>query len=235
MSASVSVIIPAFNEEKNITPVVDNLLAALEGEFCDYELLIFDDCSTDKTKEIVDAIAAVNQKVKVIHNEKNMGFGYNYRKGIELARFDYVGMIPGDGEISAASIKKMYGLVGKAEIIIPYTVNRYIRPLSRRVISRLFTMVVNCLSGLNLEYYNGPVIHKRELIQSVGLTTDSFAFQAEALVKLLKAGHSFIEVGMFLEKRRYGRSSAFKLKNILGVLKTISMLWLSVHTHKKTV
>ncbi|MFH1692430.1 MAG: glycosyltransferase family 2 protein [Candidatus Omnitrophota bacterium] len=230
---SVSVIIPAFNEEKNITPVADSVLAALEGKFSEYEIIIFDDCSTDKTAEIIDQIAARNLHVKVVHNEVNKGFGYNYRKGVELARYDYVGMIPGDGEISASSIKNMYSLVGKADIIIPYTVNRQIRPLARRVISRAFTETLNILFGLRLKYYNGPVIHRRELIQSVGLTTDSFAFQAQALVKLLKAGHSFVETGMFLVERKYGKTNAFRWKNIVGVLKTVYALWWDIYFPKK--
>ncbi len=163
-----------------------------------------------------------------------MGFGYNYRRGVELANFDYISMVPGDDEISAHSIKEMYGLVGTADIIIPYTLNYQIRPLARRCLSFLFTKTLNLLFNLKLNYYNGPVIHKREIIRSIALFTNSFAFQAEALIKLIRAGHSYVQVGMLLSERRHGKSKALRLKNILGVLKTIIALFIEVYLIKKT-
>ena len=226
MKPTISVTIPALNEEKNIQFTVENVISAITNKFSDYELLIFDDCSTDNTGIITDELSKKNEKIKVIHNPKTMGFGYNYRKGVELAQYDYISMIPGDNEISSDSINEMFSLVAKADIVIPYTVNYWIRPLTRQIISRLFTVFMNFLFGLNLKYYNGPVIHKKEIIKSIPLTTDSFAFQAEALIKSIKSGHSFVQVGMYLQEREYGKSKAFKLKNILGVIRTVlRLLW----------
>jgi len=233
MKPPLSVIIPALNEERNILPTVGDVLSAIDDKFSDYEIIVFDDCSTDNTGNIIEDIATVNKKIKVIHNAKTLGFGYNYRKGVELSLYDYISMIPGDNEISSDSIKEMYNTIGKADIVIPYTVNYWVRPLIRQYLSKLFTFVLNSLFNLRIRYYNGPVIHKKEIIKSVSLSTDSFAFQVEALVKLIKSGHSFVQVGMFLNDKSYSKSKAFRLKNILGVLKTIIILFLDVYLLKK--
>lgn len=221
---SISVIVPALNEEKSLEPTVNNILSALNDSFSDYEIIIFDDASRDKTAEIADRLATEDGKIKAVHNEKTMGFGYNYRRGVELAKYDYVSMIPADNEISAGSIKDIYNAVGKADIIIPYTLNYKVRPLLRQCLSCIFTKALNFLFNLKLNYYNGPVIHKRNLITSVKLSTNSFAFQAEALVKLIKSGYSFVQVGMHLNERKYGKSKALRTKNILGALKTVIKL-----------
>lgn len=234
MKPTLSVIIPALNEERNIASSIENVLSAIDDNFSDYEIIVFDDNSSDKTRDIAEKLTAKNKKIQLIHNEKTIGFGYNYRKGVELARFEYVSMIPGDDEISVDSINEMYRAIGKADIVIPYTLNYRSRPLLRRFISFIFTKTLNFIFNLRLNYYNGPVIHRRELIRSVTLSTNSFAFQAEALVKLIKSGHSYIQVGMLLKERRYGRSKAFRIKNILGVLKTVIKLFAEVYLFKKT-
>ncbi|MBM3252761.1 MAG: glycosyltransferase family 2 protein [Candidatus Omnitrophica bacterium] len=233
MKPTISVIIPALNEEKNIESTVKNILSAINDNFSDYEIIIFDDSSSDATGDIAEEISAANKRIRVIHNEKTMGLGYNYRKGIELARFEYISMIPGDNEIAPVSIKDIYSAIGRADIIIPHTVNYYTRPMLRRFFSFLFTKTLNLLFNLRLNYYNGPVIHKKKLIKSVGLSTNSFAFQAEALVKLIKSGYSYIQIGMLLNERRYGRSKALHPKNIFGVVKTILVLFFDVYLFKR--
>ncbi len=221
---TLSIIIPAYNEEKNIRAAVKSATEAVnfnQEKFSDYEIFLFDDCSKDKTGVIADELAESNPRIRVIHNKKNEGFAYNYKTGVELSNNDYIFVIPGDNEILEESVSDILGSVGKADIIIPYTINRDIRPLSRQLISFSFTFLMNLLFGLRLKYYNGPVVHKKELIKSISIKSKSFAFQAEALIKLIKRGCTFIEVGMRIRKREYGRSNLFRLNNIIGVFKTI--------------
>lgn len=226
MKRTISVIIPALNEEGNIESAVNTVLTAMGDKFSDYEILIFDDGSYDNTGYIADKLAAENNKIQVIHNPKNMGYGYNFKKGVELAKNDYIAMFPGDNEIEGESIKSMFERVRDGlDIIIAYTVNAQIRPLSRRVISRSYTKVMNLLFGLRLKYYNGPPIYKRELIKSIPITTSGFAFLSEILVRAIKSGHKYIEIGMKLRERAYGGSKACKLNNIISVLQTMFRLF----------
>ena len=226
MDKTISIIIPAFNEEGNLQATVETVVRIISGRFSDYEILIFNDFSTDKTGIIADELASKNPKIKVIHNETNMGFGYNYTKGVELASMQYAMMVPGDNEITESSIEVIMDAAGQADIIIPYTVNMEVRPLSRRVLSRAFTKLMNLITGLNLRYYNGPCLHRSEIIKKVPMTTWGYAYMAAILARLIRSGRTYKEVGMHIKERAYGGSSALKLKNVFRVSKTLWELFL---------
>ncbi|MDI6735202.1 MAG: glycosyltransferase [bacterium] len=229
MKPTISIIIPALNEENNIKPTIEEVLSGIGDKFTDYEILIFDDGSSDKTGIIADELAVKNPKIKVIHNIKTKGLGYNYKEGVTLAKNDYIVWFPGDNGLSVESIEKVMNKVGEADIIIPYTLNTWVRPLSRRIISKVFVWGINLLFNIKVKYYNGTVVFKRELIQSISISTNSFAFQSEALVKLLKKGYNYVEVGYNVKERQYGKSKAFQLKNIINVFKTIINLFWQIY------
>lgn len=233
MTPSISIIIPALNEENNLKSTVDEVLAALHQNFSEYEILIFDDGSSDKTGIIADGLAAQDNNIKVIHNRNTMGLGYNYKKGVELAEKDYVVMFPGDNSFPRGSIRELFKLVGEADIIVPHTRNFWVRPRSRQIISRSFTDLMNLLFGLDLKYYNGTVIHKRETIKSVPISTNGFAYQAEILTRLIRSGHSFVEVGIDIRERTFGRSKAFAPRNIASVIKTLAKLFWQIYIKER--
>ena len=228
MKSSISVIIPALNEGNNIALTVNSVLSILKDKFSEYEIIIFDDASKDNTLVKANELANQNNRIKVIHNETTMGLGYNYSKGVKIAKNQYIVMVPGDNEIEQDSIKAMFEYIGKVDIITTYSVNLNIRPISRQIISKVFTGLMNFLFNLNLNYYNGLSIHKRDLLNSIQMTTYGFAYHAEILVRLIKKGCTFAEVGMYLKKREYGKSKAFAFKNVISVLKTILKLFVDI-------
>lgn len=228
MDNSLSVIIPCLNEELNLEDAYGNVMAALRETVETWEILIYDDGSTDRTGEIADRIAASDPRVRVFHNPQNMGFGYNFYAGVKEAKMTYVSVMPGDNEISQESIKRIFSLMGKADIIIPFTVNSELRPWSRRLVSSLYTTLLNALFCCELQYYNGPALHRVELVRALQGETSGFGFQSAMLVQLIRRGHSFCEVDMYLQPKRVYHSSAVRLKNILSVLGTVWRVWLQV-------
>jgi glycosyltransferase involved in cell wall biosynthesis len=233
MNCTVSIIIPALNEEGNLADAVGTVLGAIGSRFADYELLIFDDGSTDRTGVIADELAAGNQHIRVIHNPRNMGFGDNYNRGVELARMEYVTMFPGDNEIPGEAIRTILNVVGEADIVVPYISTPAVRSGSRQAISATFVALVNVLFGLRLRYFNGPCVHRRSLLQSIPMRTHGFAYMAAILVRLIRSGCSYVEVPMPLQARQHGRSKAFKLKNIVSVLRTLGELFWEVRVTER--
>jgi glycosyltransferase involved in cell wall biosynthesis len=224
---SVSVIVPCLNEEGNLRAAYASVRDALgRAGFTDREILIFNDGSTDATGPVADEIASVDGDVRVIHNPANKGFGYSYSEGVRLAAKEYVIMVPGDNEVPGASVSKVLSLAGVADIVIPYTANPEVRGVLRRTISRLFVCVMNALFGLRLRYYNGTCLIRRELLKKAPPRTDSFAYMASILVRLIRSGATFVETGVEISPRRSGATKAFSPRNVMGVgLAIASLFW----------
>lgn len=229
MVTTISVIIPALNEEGNIEATVRTVSAAIGTQFQDYEILIFDDGSTDRTGRIADELAKGNPHIRVIHNPQNMGFGHSYIRGVQLACMEYVVMFPGDNEVPLEAVNTILNAIGGADIVVPYISTPQVRPWGRRVVSSAFCGLLNVLFGLSLRYYNGACAHRRVLLQTVSMRTHGFAYMAAILVRLIRTGSSYIEVPMPLQPRQHGRTKAFRLRNIISVLRTIAELVWEVH------
>ncbi|MBI2549680.1 glycosyltransferase family 2 protein [Candidatus Woesearchaeota archaeon] len=233
-SKSLSVIIPVYNEEKNLANAAKTINSAVKKFFYDYELIILNDASTDKTAAIATALAKKDSKIRFVDFKINRGFGAMYREGVTRAKKEYLMMVPGDNEILGESIENILSHTGEADVVLSYTVNKEARPLLRQVVSTFFTSLLNFLFGFKLKYYIGMVLYKTALVQNVKMTTNSFAFQAEILIRLLKSGYSYKEVPMMIRQYKGSLKNLFRIKNLIGVLVTVLRLLFDVYIRKET-
>jgi dolichol-phosphate mannosyltransferase len=233
MDRSVSVIVPALNEEGNLAGTIAAVLAEIEGKLDRFEILIFDDASTDRTGAIADALGASRPEIRVVHNPRTRGLGYNYRAGVELATCDYVVMVPGDNEVTREALSAMFDSIGTADIIAPYFTNSSIRPKGRQIVSRLFTGLVNRIVGVNLRYFNGPCIHRRDLALAAMPATDGFAYMAVLLARLMSSGFSVREIAVPLGPRASGGSKAFRFKNVVSVVAALAGLFVELRVMRR--
>jgi len=100
---NLSVIIPAYNEEKSIAETIKGLKKELNKLDLDYEIIAVNDASTDKTKEILERI----QDIKLIHHPYNKGYGASLKTGIEKAKFDNLLFFDADGQYKPEYISEM--------------------------------------------------------------------------------------------------------------------------------
>lgn len=223
---SLTVVIPAYNEEGNLEATVREVFAASAPHFEACELIIIDDKSRDKTGEIADRLATQDARIRVVHNDPNHGLGWNFRHGIGLARMEYVAMVPGDNAFDRETLMKLFGAVGTADIVTGWTTNMEVRPIGRRVISWCFTNGMNFLFGLDMKYFNGPCVFRTSDAMKARSFSDGFAYMAEMLVRLLSSGRTVKEVGLVLHERQSGQSAAFRWNNIVSVFRTVgSLFW----------
>jgi dolichol-phosphate mannosyltransferase len=226
-AVTVSAVVLAFNEAGNLPKAVDAVRRAMAPRFADYEIIIVDDGSRDGTGHIADDIAAADSRVVVVHNEKNMGCGYAFRRGVAKARFRYVWLIPGDGEIPQVSLETIADAIGTADMILPYMVNSNIRPWLRRVISWGYTCLINALFFKRLRYYNGPGVFPAEQIRTVPeVHSRGFVFTAPLIITLMKRKVAWKEVGILLKQRDYGNSRINNVRNIVNAFQTITRYYL---------
>ena len=226
--ATITLIVPALNEEAVIASVLDGIYAEAARHFRDFELLAVDDGSTDSTGAIMEQCAARNPKMQVLHNQPNIGLGASFQKGLKQARFQYVMLLCGDGGLPARSLPAIFRLIGTADLVLPHMTNlKRIKSRSRYFISRTYTNLLNFLFGFNLRYYNGLPVYRRSLLNAIRITSSGFGFQAEIVVKLVKSGCNFVEVGVEGAEEK-GRSFALRPSNILSVWRTLMHLILEI-------
>lgn len=221
---TVSFIVLALNEERHIEATIGTIVsAAATSRVSEYEMVLVNDGSTDRTGALMDAAARQNSRLRVVHNERNLGFGGAYKRGVAAAHGEYVMIVAGDNAMPVTSVTTILNHLGKADIIFPYVTDAKDRPLIRRVGSRGFTTVINKLFGLRLRYYNS-MVPRRELLNKIKINTDGYASQAEGAIKMIRAGASYIEVGVVHGHASGGGSSAVRPKNLLKVFKAIFTL-----------
>ena len=102
---TLSVIVPALNEEGNIEDAIAEIHRGARAHFEDYEILLFDDGSTDRTGAIMDAVAVRDPKVRITHHASPRNLGGVYKAGVALARHEYCVMIPGDNENPSSAMR----------------------------------------------------------------------------------------------------------------------------------
>jgi glycosyltransferase involved in cell wall biosynthesis len=226
---SVTIIIPAFREENNIEAAIDNALRTAQQVSLDYEIIVVDDGSPDKTGEFARLKAQTNPNIKVAVNASNEGFGYSFARGVKMASKEFITVFPGDNDMSALSLKDLLEARGSADIVISYMQKTNKRSLFRRFVSKMFVFFMNLLFGLRLKYYNGAFICRASLLKATPIKSTGLAALAECIVRLLKQGATWRSIYFEHVGRRYEKSKAFNLKSVNAVLKTIWILWWDIY------
>jgi glycosyltransferase involved in cell wall biosynthesis len=233
MKPSLSVVIPALNEEVDLEGVVRTTVSKVRNYFRSYELIIINDGSSDGTAEVAERLAREDSSLRVIHHEANRGLGYSLREGFDLATKDYVTWAPGDHGMIEKSFDYMFEYVGSVDVVISYISDPRFRSVPRRIVSRLYTAMVNSLFDINILYYNGPPIFRTEVVQAVRTSTYGFTFGAELMILLIKGGCTYVEVPTFHQKRTAGHSTAFTFRNLSEIFRTMTRLFVDARFRTK--
>lgn len=223
---SITVFVPALNEQWNLESAVASIWGEICSVFDDWEIIICNDGSTDRTGEIAEKIRSYDPRIRVIHHSTSQNVGASYLEAVRRAEKEFFVMFPGDNENDAEDMHKLFSMAGSADMIVPYTVNTEVRPLWRQFTSRLFVMLLNAISGCRIRYYNGTVLHRTELLRQCQIQSKGFGYQAEIILDLICRGFSFKEVGVRIRGRSARRSRAFGLDNLWDVSRFLWRIFL---------
>lgn len=227
---SLTVIMPGLNEEENIRASVAELLAALGDAVVDWEVIIIDDGSTDRTGEIAEEFARVDSRIRVLHHKVSMGIGYSFFEGIRSSTKEAVTWVPADGENDPRDLVKYLPLIQHVDIVIPFVVNKRVRPRFRRILSAVYLAIINATFRTRFNYTNGNIIYRKRVFDIVTPRSNGFLVNAECLVKATRAGFLFAEVPVLLKKRIEGSSKAFRFKSFCSVIREYVALLFSFRT-----
>jgi len=182
----ISVLAPAYNEEDHIGKFIDEAEAVMDGLGLDYEIIVVDDGSTDRTREVAQQRAS-NPRVKVVGYRDNMGKGYALRQGFAHATGELLLLLDSDMDISPKQITRYIGASELGDVVIGskwHPKSRTEMPCIRRFLSHGFHLMVILLTGLRVsDTQSGMKAFRRKVLERVlpRLAMKRFAFDVEFL------------------------------------------------------
>lgn len=192
---SISVVLPAWNEERNVAQAIREAVTALEGLGADYEVIVVDDGSRDGTARVVGELQASHPQVRLVRHEVNRGYGQALRSGYAAAQKDLVLIHHADSQFDLTEIKRFLPLLAQADIVCGYRAQRA-DPFMRKINALGWNMVVRLLFGyLARDIDCGFKLFRREILDHVHLTaTRGAMIDTELLASARARGYRLAEL-----------------------------------------
>jgi glycosyltransferase involved in cell wall biosynthesis len=200
----VSIIIPAYNEEKTILEVVDKVLKLK----LEKEIIVVDDGSTCDARRILSNFIK-NKKLRVIRHKKNMGKGFAIRTGLENATGEIIVIQDADLEYPPIQILNLIKpiLDGKADVVYGSRFLGNIENMSftHTIGNKVLTFITRLLYGSNItDMETGHKAFKKKVIDGITLNAKKFEIEPELTAKILMKGYEIVEVPVDYTARSKG-------------------------------
>jgi glycosyltransferase involved in cell wall biosynthesis len=226
----ISLFYPAFNEEANISKAVEiagSVLGKLlsERKIEDYEIIVIDDGSADRTGTIADKLAGQDQRVKVVHHKINLGYGAALWSGLQAAQYEWVFFTDADLQFSLDEIGKLLEFTNEYKAIIGYRAPRR-DSLVRLINAKGWNILNRILFGLKVRDIDCAFkLLDRRLVAELPLETRGATMSAEMLIRLQRKGIRFKEVPVTHLPRTKGRATGARLSVIIRAFRELFALY----------
>lgn len=214
MTDTISIIIPAFNEEKSIA----NVLKGLDDWRDRAEIIVVDDCSTDRTAQIAEHAGA-----RVIRHRVNKGYGGALKTGIRAATGEIIVMMDADSEHDASQIASLLDALGDNDMVVGARGKGSNAPLLRRPGKWVLFQVANYLAQTQIPDLNsGLRAFRKEVVQKfLHILPNGFSFTTTVTLALYKAGYSIVYVPIITTPRVGSPSTVNPIRDGLNTLMLI--------------
>jgi len=227
---ALTVVVVAHNESRTLLATVERVYRALIITVEDFAIIIFDDGSSDGTQVVAESARQKFPFVTVRRNERRKGVGSCTIEASREAESAYLVYVPADNTWPLRSFIELFGHLGKADVVTSYSNNLMAAmPAPKRLVSRSYGLILNTLFLKGIRYYNGLTIYPVEYLRQGSIKAHGFGFQAEALLKAVSAGYSFLEIALPVDERNLPRARSVTLPNIIDALLTIFRLFVEFY------
>lgn len=229
ISRSISVFFPAFNDARAISPLILSALDVLPTLTDDYEVLVVNDGSTDATRAVLDEMARSCAQLKVIHHQRNLGYGAALRSGFRHATKDLIFYTDGDGQYDVRELPALYReLTPAVDVVNGFKLERADRS-HRKVIGGIYNQITRFLFRLPIRDVDCDFrLLRRSALERISLSASSGVIGVELVHKLASAGCVFKEVPVHHYPRAHGKSQFFTPLRIGRTIFDFSLLWLTL-------
>jgi glycosyltransferase involved in cell wall biosynthesis len=221
------VFFPAYNDAPSLPGLLERAFSVLRTSVDQFEVIVINDGSTDGTAEVLADLEAVYAPaLRVITHPQNRGYGGALRSGFAAARYDFIFYTDGDGQYDVRELPKLLAEIRPGVgLVNGYKLERN-DPWHRVWIGNVYNAFARFLFRIRIRDIDCDFrLIRRDLLESVSLTSTSGTICVELVRKLELTGCSVVEVGVHHYPRLHGRSQFFRVRSLLSTLSQLVRLW----------
>lgn len=228
--ASLSIFMPAYNEEGNIAATIMDATKAVKTVTNNYEIIVVNDGSRDKTEEIVTGLARLDPHIRLINHSQNKGYGAAVKTGMKACRKDWIFFTDSDGQFHYDELKKFVIATQSADLVMGYRKKR-MDPFHRVFVAQVLLKIWNfVLFGLTVRDVDCAYkLFRREVRDAVKLKTESAITVSEFIIKAKAHGFKIIQLPVQHYARRFGEQTGGNWRVIIRAARESFRLYQELH------
>jgi len=217
-----SVILPGYNEEKNINEATARTIEDLDSLDVTYEVIIVNDCSTDETRKMADHLASEHPAIRVIHNPVNFSVGISLLIGLSAARGEIVFFNSMDLPFDYLDLKKIFPLFPENDVVVVVRQDRSAHSPWRKIASYIHNWMIRILFQINIRDMNFVQAYKRSVLKNLPVRARSPAFVTpELIIRARDLGYRIAKIEAPFHRRKHGETNYGRPRDILWALADI--------------
>lgn len=222
---SLSLVLPAYNEEANLPDVIAEAIGLLPRYFADFEIIIVNDGSRDATEAVARQLADSDSRVRLINHARNRGYGDALRSGFAASSANLVMFMDADRQFSIEDISRLLPFIDSHDIVAGFRMERSDH-LHRRVFAETFNVSIRMLFGVHMRDIDCAFkIFDGDMLRSIQLTSTGALINTEIMAKARRQGARVQQVGVRHFPRTAGASTGGNPKVILRAMRDTPRLW----------
>jgi glycosyltransferase involved in cell wall biosynthesis len=215
MNEPITVFFPCYNEEANVERTTLAALKACRERFRDFEVIIVNDGSADRTAEIAERLAAEHPEVRVVHNRPNQGYGGALQSGFRAATKNWIFYTDGDGQFDFSEIGLLLPLRGPRTIVSAFRIDRQDSRL-RKLNAWCWSRLVNRVFKLRVRDIDCAFkLYPAQLFREIEMKSRGALIDTEILARAVRLGYDIRQVGVHHYPRTAGQQTGANPKVIL--------------------
>lgn len=221
----ISAFFPCYNDSSTLRALIEKALEVLDDISEDYEVIIVDDGSSDRSGAVIDALAASHDRVRVVRHDRNRGYGAALRSGIKTSTMEWVFYTDSDGQYDVDDLRRLHLLSGAADVVNGYKRSRS-DPRYRVFLGSTYNAIIRLIFAIPIRDTDCDFrLMRGDIVRGLDLRSEGGAICVEMVKGLQAAGATFAETPVEHYPREEGKSQFFRLKNLVVMGGELASLW----------
>ena len=222
---SLSLVVPAYNEELLLEEFIEESVADLEKVSDDYEIILVNDGSTDNTLPIAEKLAQRYKCLKIINLEKNSGVGVATRIGLKAASKEIIFNNTVDGFFNTKELPRFLEPLAEYDVVSGYRINLKSNSIYGKILTVGNYYLIKMLFPVKLKAYQTVQFFKKPVLDKIVIEADTTFVAPELLIKAHYLGYQIKELGTEYRKRKKGKGKCGKPINVVKSFINITKYW----------